>query len=265
MKLVGRTAALGREKPAAQATPRLERLRAIDPQLLRLHPDCRLLDLGCGTGRHTLEICRQDCEIVAADLSRVDLLKARYLLGIMRRRAEARARVHFALADGFYLPFASGRFDRIICTETLEHVQDDAALIGEMVRVLRPGGLLAVSVPDFYTESLLWRLSPRYRSIPGGHVRVYTRRRIRELLRCGGLRPYAVRYRHSLESLYWLVAAFSGGDLARPAALVRSLRGFLDSATSRGSKLIDWIDRVGNNLLPKSIVVYARKPLKANP
>lgn len=258
-------AALGREKPAALATPRLERLRAIDPQLLRLHPDCRLLDLGCGTGRHTLEISRQDCEIVAADLSRVDLLKARYLLEMMRRRAEARARVHFALADGFYLPFASGRFDRVICTETLEHVRDDAALIGEMVRVLRLGGLLAVSVPDFYSESLLWRLSPRYRSIPGGHVRVYSRRHIRDLLRRGGLRPYAVRYRHSLESLYWLVAAFSGSDLAHPAALVRSLRSFLDSETGRGSRLINWLDRVGNNVLPKSVVIYARKPLETGP
>lgn len=52
-----------------------------------------------------------------------------------------------ALADLERVPFASGCFDFILCTETLEHVARPAAVLGELRRVLKPGGTLAISVP----------------------------------------------------------------------------------------------------------------------
>ncbi len=49
--------------------------------------------------------------------------------------------------DGQHVPFADQSFDHLLCTEVLEHAEDPVALIGEMHRVLRPGGTLLVTIP----------------------------------------------------------------------------------------------------------------------
>ena len=96
----------------------------------------------------------------------------------MRRDGDVRARVHWLQTAGERLPFVDGAFDRVICTETLEHVDDDSVLARELVRVLKPGGILAVSVPDEFSEKIFWKLSKNYRTHAGGHVRIYERGQI---------------------------------------------------------------------------------------
>ena len=240
----------------------MNRFQAIDPKVLRLRPGQRLLDVGCGIGRHVLELSRVPGLYLGIDWVRPELLKAAYWFDLMRLEGRAQGRVSFTQGDVSRLPFAAGSFDRVVCTEVLEHVPDDRALLAELVRVLRPGGVLAVSVPDELSERLLWRLSRKYRTAPGGHVRIYRRRQIVRLLRDGGVRPYAVRLRHSLEACYWLV-----GSLLSPERdghpLVAQLRAVLNSERPRPSALLDRCDRLGNYLLPKSIVLYACKPREA--
>lgn len=238
----------------------LDRFQSVDPALMDLRCGDRVLDVGCGTGRHVLELARRSLNIVGTDLSPNDILKGRYILELMRRKREVQGRVHWVYSAGERLPFRSEAFDRVICTETLEHVPDDAALVRELTRVLKPGGVLAVSVPDEYSERLLWRLSEEYVTAVGGHVRIYRRRDIVNLLRAGGLTPYAVRYRHGLETLYWLVHVLLHEDWGELSPVARALRRFLDSPKTRASALMNGLDDVANRLLPKSIVVYARKP-----
>jgi SAM-dependent methyltransferase len=239
----------------------IDRFQSIDPALLDIGPNDRVIDLGCGTGRHVLALSKQPGIIHGADLSRHDLRVARYLLEIMRRRGEVRAKVHWLQMAGERLPFADAAFDRVICTETLEHVDDDAVLARELVRVLKPGGILAVSVPDEWSEKLFWKLSKNYRTHAGGHVRIYERERIVALLRQAGLRPYAVRYRHSLETMYWLTHVAFWSDWGKQGPITRAFRNALDSHRARSSKIVTLIDDIGNRVLPKSIVVYSRKPL----
>ncbi len=241
---------------------RLDRFQSIDPALLDIRPEHRAIDLGCGTGRHVLELCKAQGTIIGADLSRHDLRVGRYLLEIMRRRGEVRAKVHWMQTAGERLPFVDAAFDRVICTETLEHVDDDRVLAGELQRVLKPGGILAVSVPDEFSEKVFWKLSENYRTQAGGHVRVYRRPEIVHLMRSVGLEPYAVRYRHSLETLYWLSHVALWSEWGKQGPVTGAFRRALDSSRARGSAIVTVIDDIGNRILPKSIVVYSRKPLR---
>ncbi|MBI5283891.1 MAG: methyltransferase domain-containing protein [Chloroflexi bacterium] len=240
---------------------KLDRFQSIDPALLEIGAQHRVIDLGCGTGRHVLELAKSPGTILGADISRHDLRVGRYLLEIMRRDGDVRAGVHWLQTAGERLPFVDGAFDRVICTETLEHVDDDSVLARELARVLKPGGILAVSVPDEYSEKIFWKLSKNYRTHAGGHVRIYRRGQIVRLLSEAGLQPYAVRYRHSLETLYWLSHVAFWSDWGKQGPITRVFRRALDAKRGRESRIVTAIDDIGNRILPKSIVVYSRKPL----
>ncbi len=183
----------------------------------------------------------------------------RYLVHLTAKERPVLAHINAVQGDGERLPFADGQFDCVICTETLEHVPDDRVVARELVRVLRPSGLLVISVPDEHSERLLWRLSPRYRNTPGGHVRIYRRGDMARLLRESGVEPYAVDYRHSLESVRWLVHSVVDREWGKPGVITRGIRWLLDTPSHRNWRTLSWCDALGNRLLPKSIVLYGRK------
>ena len=97
----------------------------------------RALDLGCGDGRLTLRLAAR--RLVAADVSRVALERARQRLPADTQFVE--------LEPDVALPLEDGQFDLVLCAETLEHVRDVQLLLSEARRVLRPGGMLAVTTP----------------------------------------------------------------------------------------------------------------------
>src|SRR5256886_9782050 len=103
------------------------------------------------------------------------------------REAPATAHARPVAGDGTVMPFGDAVFDRVIAAEVLEHIHDDHAALREIARVLRPGGLLAVTVPAWLPERICWRLSDDYHHVPGGHVRIYTRPELEAQLRRAGL------------------------------------------------------------------------------
>ncbi|MGH3169321.1 MAG: class I SAM-dependent methyltransferase, partial [Trebonia sp.] len=137
----------------------------------------RFLDLGCGAGRHAFEAYRRGANVVAADLNTGELGPVRDMFAAMRAEGEAPAEASaIALtADATSLPFPDDSFDKIIAAEILEHVPHDQRAITEIARVLRPGGIAAVTVPAWLPERICWALSTEYHEVPGGHVRIYTR------------------------------------------------------------------------------------------
>lgn len=237
----------------------LDRYQAIDPRQLDLKADSRLLDVGCGTGRHILELSRYEGTFVGLDMADEDLKKMRYLLALAAQEGRLVANVHMAQGDGMSLPFKDNEFDQVICTETLEHVDDDEGMLRDLIRVLRPGGVLVVSVPDEYSERLLWRLSSRYRTAPGGHVRIYRRKRIKGLLKENGAELYSVQYRHSLESVRWLVHSVVDKEWGKPGRMTNGIRWLLDTPSHRNWRALAWADAAFSRVLPKSIVLYGRK------
>src|SRR4051794_38803366 len=120
----------------------------IDYQRIDLVAGQRLLDLGCGQGRHTYEALRRGAAVTAVDLNTKDLEDVDTMVGAMAEAGEITppgAPVTLR-ADALALPFDDGHFDRVIAAEILEHVPNDAAAIAEIARVVRPGGIVAVSV-----------------------------------------------------------------------------------------------------------------------
>jgi SAM-dependent methyltransferase len=85
----------------------------------------------------------------------------------------------------------------------LEHIPPDTAAIAELVRVLRPGGTIAVTVPRWGPELLNWALSDEYHSNEGGHVRIYRRRVLEGRLRDAGVCLTGRHHAHALHSPYW--------------------------------------------------------------
>ena len=244
----------------------MHRLEAVDLDLLRLREGDTVLDMGSGTGRHVLAACRRSCRVVGLDSDFDSLALAGRYVNLIDSWGVVKAGATLMLGWCDRLPFADASFDRILCTEVLEHIPDDRATIQEMVRVLRPGGTVAVSVPDQLSESMFWRVSWQYRNTPGGHVRIYSRREIVSRLKDAGLRLYAVRFRHAFETLYWLARIGPRDNCWKPPPAVESFRKFLDSKRARNSDFFHRLEEGANYLLPKSIVFYGQKrPEGADP
>jgi SAM-dependent methyltransferase len=236
--------------------------------LLGIQPGERVLDLGCGFGRHAFESLRRGAHVVACDFSLAELKDVKGMFGAIVTEEAASlpegAGGAVANGDATRLPFADASFDRIIASEVLEHIPDDTAAFRELARVLKPGGVLAVTVPAWLAERICWALSDEFHApfVEGGHVRIYTEDGIREQLRDAGLEPGTSHKAHSLHSPYWwLKCAVGPTNDTHP--LVRAYHQVLlwdimgHQPISRVTKLVD---RLANPLIGKSIIVYAQKP-----
>ena len=234
----------------------------IDFDRLRVTPGMTVLDAGCGQGRHSLELLRQGCTVVGLDMEVSDLRYTRYVLHAMARecpeasRPEASERFMVLQGDALRLPFTAAGFDRIICSEVLEHVRDPALAAAELTRVLKPGGLLAVSVPTPFTEWAYRFGSDEYFNSPGGHVRIFTPRRLQRLLAAQGLQVVELSQAHAFHSLYWWIRCVAG--LHNEAhVFIRHGKKILTHVLF--SSQLTRTERVFDYLFPKSMVMYARK------
>ena len=237
-------------------------METVDYRRLGLAPGDRVLDLGCGSGRHAYGALRRGADVVAGDLGRSELAEVRSMVAAMRAGGEIPGgAVGFAAAaDARSLPFADGAFDRIIAAEVLEHIHEDGAAAAELARVLRPGGVLAVTVPSWGPEKLCWLLSEEYHSpaVPDGHVRIYTLRRLRALLRAAGLAPRRHHRAHALHAPYWWLRCAVGPD-DDDDRLVRAYHRLLCWEIERGPLVARLTERLLRPLIGKSVVLYAVK------
>jgi len=234
----------------------------VDYRRLELAPGHRVLDLGCGSGRHAFGALRRGADVLACDLGRPELAEVRDIVAAMRDAGEIPAGA-FATAvgaDARRLPFADGGFDRIIAAEVLEHIDDDGAALAELARVLRPGGVLAVTVPSWLPEKLCWLLSEEYHApaVVGGHVRIYTLRRLRALLREAGLLPLGRHRAHALHSPYWWLRCAVGPN-DDDHRLVRAYHRLLCWEIERRPRIARMAERLLRPLIGKSVVLYAVK------
>ena len=136
--------------------------------------DNLILDVGAGTGATSLAL-QQFGRVVAIDLSAE-------ATAIARDRGLAVARM-----DAVALAVPDATFDLVVALDVLEHLQDDLAGAREFLRVLKPGGVLLVTVPAY---AWLWSSH----DVANWHWRRYRRRPLRRLLEAAGLEVEVCSY-----------------------------------------------------------------------
>lgn len=121
----------------------------LDFDRLGLRTGDRVLDVGCGFGRHSYEILRRGGRAVAVDLAHPELKQT---LGTFRAMADTEdlpRTTHGAATQAsiLELPFPDATFDRVVASEVLEHIPSDDVAMKELARVTKHGGSIAVTVP----------------------------------------------------------------------------------------------------------------------
>jgi SAM-dependent methyltransferase len=233
----------------------------VDFDRLGLRPGERVLDLGCGAGRHAFEMYRRGADVIAFDQDADELAGVRELFAAMRDAGEVPegAEADVKEGDAVALPFADGEFDRVVAAEILEHIPDDLGAIAELARVTRPGGTVALTVPRWFPEVVNWKLSSEYHDVPGGHIRIYTDAELIAKAESAGLVATGRDYAHGLHSPYWWIKC-AVGVTNDDHPLVKAYHRLLVWEIMKQPRVLRWAGRALDPLIGKSLVLYFRRP-----
>lgn len=146
---------------------------------LQLPAGARILDAGCGSGRNMVDLARRGT-VTGVELSDTSVSLAR-----------ARDVGEVVAGSLLEMPFADDSFDLAVTLDVIEHLDDDLAALGELRRVVVPGGWLLVTVPAYQ-----WLWSGH--DVINHHHRRYTRRSLRVVAEKAGWRQVRTTYFNSL-------------------------------------------------------------------
>jgi ubiquinone/menaquinone biosynthesis C-methylase UbiE len=231
----------------------------INYSILNIHDGDIVLDVGCGEGRHSIKAYQSArCTVYALDLEQKNAIKTKFFLNLLEGESNNRSRWLSLRANALAMPFPDKSFDKVICSEVLEHIPDDRAAISEIKRILKDDGVLAVSVPSFFSESIYWAISQQYHNQPGGHLRKYRLNQLMSVLRESGFHVFNVHREHSLHVPYWFLRCLFG--INREKAFIPSLyHRFLVWDIETGAKPVRLLEKILNPAFGKSVVLYAQK------
>lgn len=185
-----------------EVDPAFRRRARLILQNLDLQPRMKVLEIGCGRGFYEIALLSQGIplDIVAIDMNENYLAQARENI---KSIPNASSTVIFEKGDATKLKYKSSSFDRVICSEVLEHVPDDVSVIREIKRLLNPHGKALLTVPNasypFLWDPLNFMLEVIFKThvsshiwwlagIWADHMRLYSEKDLATTLKKGGLR-----------------------------------------------------------------------------
>ena len=229
-----------------------------DFKKINLPPGSKVLDVGCGEGRHIFGILNEfeDVYCYGLDQDIPSLDKCKEGLEFFKE-LDLNGTV-FQQGSIYQLPFKENFFDLIICSEVLEHLDDYHAAIDEIYRVLKPGGKFLSSVPSYWPEKICWSLSSGYQNMPGGHVRIFKKHQvIDEIVDHGFEYDHSERF-HGLHSAYWWLRCLFWNS-QDSNYFVKKYKKFLEYQILQSPRWLNNFEKIINPIFGKSIAFYFKK------
>ncbi|MEO6919492.1 MAG: class I SAM-dependent methyltransferase [Collimonas sp.] len=228
-------------------------------------PDDVVLDVGCGEGGATMFAARCGAHVIFSDTDAAQVEK----LAVKVAASPARASQALVCATD-PLPLPDACASRIIAMEMLEHVDNPAQVLAELVRVGKPGALYLLTVPDPVGEGLQKKLAPPSHFQKPNHIHVFERDEFAALVSAAGLQ---IEHRHASGffwsiwmCLYWATeAGESGQSDATRDNIKPPFPPLLNQWANTWRQLISLpegakIKQVLDSVMPKSQAIIARKP-----
>ncbi len=227
-------------------------LQTIDFDKMRLKDNETLLDLGCGEGRHAISAYMvRNLDAVGIDLSINDLQTTLERFQQFVEPENERKSLVISVGNAEQLPFDDATFDKIICSEVLEHIPSYQNVLAEINRILKIGGIAAISVPRYFPEWVCWQLSDAYHEVEGGHVRIFNAGSLRNDIESRGFVCYDKHHAHSLHVPYWWLKCLFWRQAGEPEAKIVEWYHLMQQPLI--TRVLDWLL---NPIMGKSVVMY---------
>ena len=231
-------------------------MQTINFDKLNINAGDTVLDIGCGEGRHSIGLyVDREVNAIGIDLSMEDMKTAKSRIKDFSITDNNKSFCAFGAGDIKSLPFEDNIYDAVICSEVLEHLESLDDAVSEIVRVLKPGGVLAVSVPRFIPELICWKLSSEYSKTPGGHVRIFRHKNLKQLILKESVSYTSFHWAHALHSPYWwLKCIFWGRE--KEHWIVTKYHQLLVWDLMHNPLLTRFLEAVLKPFIGKSLVMY---------
>ena len=213
-----------------------------------------VLDIGCGDGPFAQFCAERGAEVIFADIDANKVAAVTEML----KKTPARAVIPL-VTNANPIPLPDARANKIIAMEVLEHVDNPAQFMSELVRVAKPGAQFLITVPDPLGESVQKKLAPDAYFEHPNHIRVFQRDEFEKLILNSGL----IIERRADYGFYWSIWWFlfwaCKQDLAPP------WHPLLENWTRTWNMLLSMPDgprikKALDEAMPKSQAIIARKP-----
>ncbi|PRC93961.1 class I SAM-dependent methyltransferase [Solimicrobium silvestre] len=221
-----------------------------------------VLDVGCGDGAATLFAARCGAEVIFSDSNAEKIAK----LSLIVKSVPAR-KWQALVCETDPLPLPDGRASRIIAMEMLEHVDDPAQVLAELVRVGQPGALYLLTVPDPVGEHVQQQIAPAVHFQKPNHIHIFERDHFAAMISNAGLK---IENRQSSGFYWtmWMCLYWASAPQQQDATLDQIKQPYPPllnewantwhqlMLTPDGNKVKEKLD----SFMPKSQIIIARKP-----
>jgi ubiquinone/menaquinone biosynthesis C-methylase UbiE len=219
-------------------------------------PGMRVVDVGCGVGQYSNFCARLGAEVTALDIQEDKLAS----LGANLPESVPGS-IKGIVSDCDPIPLPDNFADLVVCTEVLEHVPSPQGLCAEMLRIVKPGGKLVISVPDDRSEQLIKEVAaPSYFEEPN-HIRIFSRDSFTRLILESGMEIERTEATGAFWSMFFL---FKWATALPGESLIDDVHPVTQAWAETWHELLklpdsDSIVRAMNDALPKSQFIIARK------